>query len=127
MIEVEAGYSLQRLAIEACGLGLVGLEFACGIPGFVGASIVMNAGAYNSSISEVVESVEVMNADFEFVVMSKEDLEFEYRDSFFKKNKDYIIVSAVLKSTRGDKDEILEKISKRNISGGSAQGTGHSV
>lgn len=114
-IEVSAGYSLQKLAIEACSIGLEGLEFACGIPGLIGASIAMNAGAYNSSLSEIIETVEVINSNFEFVNMSKEDLEFEYRSSIFKKEKDYIIVSAVLNLSRGNKEEILEKISKRRV------------
>ena len=114
-VEVSAGYSLQKLAIEACSQGLEGLEFACGIPGFVGASIAMNAGAYNNSISEIIETVEVINPDLEFVTMSKENLEFEYRNSIFKKEKDYIIVSAILKLSKGNKDEILEKISKRRV------------
>ena len=115
IVKVEAGYSLQKLAIETCSIGLEGLEFACGIPGHVGASIAMNAGAYNSSLAEVVETVEVINPNFEFVNMSKEDLEFEYRSSIFKKEKNYIIVSATLKLTRGNKEEILEKISKRRV------------
>ena len=112
-IEVEAGYSLQKLALEACNLGLTGLEFACGIPGHVGASIAMNAGAYNSSLSEIVESVEVINPEFEIVTMSNNELEFDYRDSLFKKNKGYIILSAKLKLAQGDKDEIIEKVNKR--------------
>ena len=72
IIEVESGYSLQKLSLEVCNLGLTGLEFACGIPGHVGASIAMNAGAYNSSLSEVLESVEVINENFEIVTMKKE-------------------------------------------------------
>lgn len=115
VIQVEAGYSLQKLALETCSIGLEGLEFACGIPGHIGASIAMNAGAYNSSMKEVVETVEVINSNFEFVTMSKEDLEFDYRSSIFKKEKSYIIVSATLKLTRGNKEEILEKISKRRV------------
>lgn len=114
-VMVEAGYSLQRLAVECCNMGLSGLEFACGIPGFMGASIAMNAGAYNSSLADVVESVEVINPDFEIVTMTKDSLGFSYRDSFFKRNKGYIIVSAVLKLERGSKEEILEKISKRRV------------
>lgn len=114
-IEVEAGYSLQKLALESCSIGLTGLEFACGIPGHIGASIAMNAGAYNSSLSEIVETVEVINPNFEFVNMTKQDLDFEYRSSMFKKNKNYIIVSAVLKLEKGNKEEILEKISKRRV------------
>ena len=114
-VEVEAGYSLQKLALEVCNLGLSGLEFACGIPGHVGASIAMNAGAYNSSLSEVVETVEVINKDFEIVTMTNDELDFTYRDSLFKKNKDYIIVSAKLKLAHGNKAEILELISKRRV------------
>lgn len=115
IVEVSAGYSLQKLALEVCSLGLTGLEFACGIPGHVGASIAMNAGAYNSSLSEVVETVEVINSNYEFVTMTKEELEFGYRDSLFKREKNYIIVSAKLKLERGNKEEILEKISKRRV------------
>lgn len=114
-IEIEAGYSLQKLAVETCNQGLTGLEFACGIPGYVGASIAMNAGAYNNSLSEIVETVEVINPDFEFVNMSSQDLDFEYRSSMFKKNKNYTIVSAILKLSKGNKEEILEKISKRRV------------
>lgn len=115
IIEVEAGYSLQKLALEACNKGLTGLEFACGIPGCIGASIAMNAGAYNSALEEVVETVEVINPRFEIVTMTKESLEFNYRDSLFKRNKNYIIVSAKLKLAYGDKQEILEKITKRRV------------
>ena len=115
IIEVEAGYSLQRLALEMCNLGLTGLEFACGIPGHIGASIAMNAGAYNSSLSEFVETVEVINSNYEFVTMTKEELEFGYRDSIFKREKKYIIISAKLKLEHGSKDEILEKISTRRV------------
>lgn len=115
IIEVEAGYSLQKLSLEVCNLGLTGLEFACGIPGHIGASIAMNAGAYNSSLSEVVEEVEVINEKFELITMKKEELNFAYRDSIFKKNKNYIIVSAKMKVEQGNKEEILEKITKRRI------------
>ena len=113
IIEVEAGYSLQKLALEVCNLGLSGLEFACGIPGHMGASIAMNAGAYNNSLAEIVESVELINNDFELITMKKEELMFSYRDSIFKKNKNYIIVSAKLKVKQGNKEEIIEKINKR--------------
>ena len=62
-VEVEAGYSLQKLALETSSLGLEGLEFATGIPGMLGASIAMNAGAYKSDIASVVETVTVVNPE----------------------------------------------------------------
>ena len=114
-VEVEAGYSLQKLALETSSLGLEGLEFATGIPGMLGASIAMNAGAYKSDIASVVETVTVVNPDNEIVTMRHDDLNFSYRNSFFKENKGYYIVSATLKLTKGKKEEILEKISKRRV------------
>ncbi len=114
-IYVDAGYSLQKLAIETSTSGLTGLEFACGIPGLVGSSIAMNAGAYNNSLSEIVESVNVINKDLEIVTMTNHELKFGYRTSLLKKEKEYIIISAVLKLEHGDKDEILERISKRRV------------
>ena len=114
-VEVEAGYSLQKLALETSSLGLEGLEFATGIPGMVGASIAMNAGAYKSDIASVVETVTVVNPDNEIVTMRHDDLNFSYRNSFFKENKGYYIISATLKLTKGKKEEILEKISKRRV------------
>ena len=68
LIEAEAGYFLPKLAIEVSKMGLGGLEFAAAIPGFVGASVAMNAGAYNSSMEEVVESVLVLDEEYNFVV-----------------------------------------------------------
>ena len=114
-VEVGAGYSLQKLALDTASVGLEGLEFAAGIPGLVGASIAMNAGAYLSSLSEVVESVLVINSDFELVSMKKEELKFGYRSSIFKEEPQYIIVSAVFQLKNGDKEELLDKIHKRRL------------
>lgn len=115
IVEVEAGYSLIKLSMDVVCHGLSGLEFASGIPGFIGASVAMNAGAYNHSLSEVVLNVEVLNPDLEFVIMSNSDLEFAYRDSFLKRNKDYIVVACKLELRPGDKKEMLEVISRRRV------------
>ena len=115
VIEVGAGYSLIKLANEVALLGLSGLEFASGIPGCVGASVAMNAGAYNHSLAEVVESVMVLTPDNEIININNEELEFNYRESFLKHNKDYIILSCKIILSHGNKEEILELISNRRI------------
>ena len=114
-VEVEAGYSLQKLAVEVCNLGLSGLEFACGIPGYIGASVAMNAGAYNSSLAEVVKSVDVINPDYEIVTLTNNELDFKYRNSLLKQDKRYIVISVKLQLTPDNKEEILEKISNRRV------------
>lgn len=115
VIEVGTGYSLIKLANEVALLGLSGLEFASGIPGCVGASVAMNAGAYNHSLAEVVESVMVLTPDNEIITMTNKELEFNYRESFLKHNKDYIIISCKIILSHGNKEEILELISNRRI------------
>ena len=112
-VVVGAGYSLIRLAMIVADKGLSGLEFAAGIPGLIGASVAMNAGAYNQSLSEVVESVKVINPNGEIEIFDKEKIGFSYRDSFFKKNPKYIIISCELKLSFGKKEEIIEIIEKR--------------
>ena len=68
-ITVGAGYPLIKLAIEATTRGLAGLTFAAGIPGCVGASTAMNAGAYNSDMASIVKSVRVLNKELEVVTL----------------------------------------------------------
>ena len=72
VIEVEAGYSLMKLAKEVIKLGLSGLEWANGIPGTIGGAVYMNAGAYKQDMSFVLEKItaldENMNIDRKRVV-----------------------------------------------------------
>ncbi len=110
---VEAGYSLIKLSMETAVMGLSGLEFAGGIPGSIGASIAMNAGAYNHSISDIIESVEVITDNFETKTFKKQELNFGYRDSILKNNKKYIIISCKMKLIPSSKEEIIDLINKR--------------
>lgn len=114
-IVVGAGYPLIRLAMDMANRGIAGLEFASAIPGFVGASVAMNAGAYNCSLSDVLDSVVVMDSMGEIKTMMKDELDFGYRDSFFKHHKDYIVLSCRFNLYRGDKDEILDVINRRRM------------
>lgn len=112
-VEVECGYSLMKLSKEVLNYGLTGLEFASGIPGLVGSSIAMNAGAYNKDMASVVKEIKVINNNNELITMKKEELDFKYRDSFLKKNKNFICVSAVLELEKGNIEEALNLIQKR--------------
>lgn len=118
-ITVGASYSLIKLSNKACFLGLTGLEFAAGIPGTVGGSIYMNAGAYNSDMGYIVKEVVVLNPYGEVETLYNKDLDFHYRSSFFQNNKDYIVISAVIVLKRGDKQlikEIMEDRKQRRLS-----------
>ena len=120
ILEVESGCMINKLASDLINMGYAGLDFACGIPGTIGGSIYGNAGAYGSSISEVLISVKVLD-DNKVIELSNKELDFEYRSSMFKKTKKkYIILSAKFKLTKGDKEELLsickERTAKRMAS-----------
>ena len=58
VVTADAGVVLQDLVNTMVDRGLQGLETMTGIPGFTGAAVYGNAGAYGHSISERVTSVE---------------------------------------------------------------------
>ncbi len=112
-VTVGAGYSLMKIAIETIKKGLSGLEFASGIPGQVGASTAMNAGAYNESMSDIVKKVTVLTPNLEIKDMSNKELEYEYRDSFLKRNTGYIVLSTTFSLKKGNTEEMLKSIEEK--------------
>ena len=111
-IEVEAGYQLIKLSMDALNNELSGLEFAAGIPGNVGGAVFMNAGAYKSDMSNLIKTVTFLDENLELQTLKNEELEFSYRKSIFQK-RNCIILSTVLELTPGNKDEIKELMDKR--------------
>lgn len=112
-IRVGAGYPLIRLSLMAAKRGYTGLEFAAGIPGSVGGSIYMNAGAYKSDMGYVVESVKVLTPDYKIIRLENKEMDFHYRSSFLQKHKDYICLEAIIRLQQGKKEAIEEVIRER--------------
>ena len=116
LLYVSSGVMLNKIASEVSNMGYAGLDFATGIPGTIGGSIVGNAGAYGSSISNVLVSASVYDGK-DIYEISNEDFEFKYRDSKLKGKHDVVILSAVFKLEKADKEElkkvILERTNKR--------------
>ncbi|ABO49216.1 UDP-N-acetylmuramate dehydrogenase [Desulforamulus reducens MI-1] len=80
-IKAGAGALLPELAVFACKNSLGGFGFAAGIPGSLGGAIVMNAGAMNGCVSDVLQSIVVLNERNQFEVLTKDHLNFAYRTS----------------------------------------------
>ena len=78
---VGAACAVSRLVREAVRRGLGGLEFAEGIPGSVGGSLVMNAGAYGSEMERVVSRVEALTAAGAPLALERHELHFAYRET----------------------------------------------
>ncbi len=101
----DAGAELQSVVDCAVARGLRGLETLAGIPGSLGAAVYGNAGAYGHSISEVVESVHFFDGRGVRTAGNPE-CEFRYRESVFKRHKDWIIFSAELALKPADAAEL---------------------
>lgn len=112
---VRCGNLLTSLSAYAFREGLSGLEFAYGIPGAVGGSVFMNAGAYGGELSQVIKTVDCYDtAKKELVTLSNEQCAFGYRESIFMHRKELCILGASLVLCAGDPKEI-EKKSRENM------------
>lgn len=107
MITAGAAALLSQVARKAMEKSLTGLEFAAGIPGTVGGGTMMNAGAYGGELSQVITQVTAMNQKGEILVLEKEELDFGYRRSIFKKIP-YIILQVTMSMKQGNQEEILQ-------------------
>ena len=112
-VVVGAGVMLNFLSKDVIFHGLSGLEWASGIPGTVGGSIFNNAEAYKVSTFDLVKDVTVITPKLEIKTILKEDLEYGYRTSYFKKHPEILIVGATLKLKKGNKEESLKLIRER--------------
>lgn len=87
-----AGTNLGILIRDSIKNNLSGLEFASNIPGAVGGAVWGNAGTNGKGVGDFVEQVEVIDtSDLSLKILTKEDCAFEYRDSVFKKNANWIV------------------------------------
>jgi UDP-N-acetylmuramate dehydrogenase len=104
-VAADAGASLQRLVDFTIDAGLKGIQTMTGIPGSVGAAIYGNAGAYGHSISERARSVRYYNGR-QVLVMDNAACRFGYRESIFKRQKDWIIFSTEMDLDPADPAEL---------------------
>ena len=94
-IIAKAGALLSSVAQLAAKNGLGGMEFASGIPGSIGGAIVMNAGAYDGEMKQIVEEVTVLTQDGDIKILTNDELDFGYRMSRVKKEQ-MIVLSVKL-------------------------------
>lgn len=111
LLEIEAGAMMWDVAQFALDNSLSGLEIFWDIPSSLGGAVVMNAGASGEEIKDVLVKVRYLDlADNQVKEILKEDISFEYRNSFFQKNTDKIVLKAWLKLQKADKEAIHEKM-----------------
>lgn len=112
-IIAQAGASLPQVAKVAADSGLTGLEFAAGIPGTIGGAVVMNAGAYDGEMKQVVKKVTVLSKSGEEMELDGDSMEFGYRTSVIK-NRPFVVEEVELELAPGNKEEIVAKAAEFN-------------
>ncbi len=111
VFEISAGESLSGVALKLSKMGYSGLEFAVGIPGTVGGAVSMNAGAFGFEIKEVIQSVCYFDGEIT-KTLSNKNCEFGYRTSKFKKMKNAVIMSVLIKLKRCEPLAILNRVNE---------------
>lgn len=109
IITAGAGATLKKTALVAADNLLGGMEFAHGIPGSVGGGAIMNAGAYDGELKDVVKSVRLINDKLEIIELTNSEMEFGYRDSLAQR-QGYIILSVIFELYEKNQQEIIDKM-----------------
>ncbi len=99
-----AGLPAARLAAYVAEAGLSGLEFACAIPGSVGGSVAMNAGAHGSCMAEVVDFVQFAGPRGSAWIRADE-LSWTYRECRIP--DDAVVTAASFLLSPSERQEIL--------------------
>lgn len=119
-ITIFAGITFDSLIQLSFKNNLTGLEWAGGLPGTVGAGIRGNVGAFGKEIKDNLFSVDILkrkNDGYELKTFRKSQLNFSYRNSLVKENKNLIIVGATfeLQPANPQSLEQAKNIYKSNI------------
>jgi len=111
IIEAESGVTMLHLSEIALENGLSGIEIFYDIPSSLGGAVVMNAGASGEEIKDVLIKVRYLDlADMQMKEIDKADMDFEYRNSFFQRNTNKVVLKVWLQLTKADPLAIQQKM-----------------
>jgi UDP-N-acetylmuramate dehydrogenase len=99
IVRAGAGMDLPVLSRRLTADGVVGFEWAVGVPGTVGGAVVMNAGGHGSDIAASLVRAFIVSDESRW--WSKEELAFGYRSSAIKSG---VVIEAEFLLSRGDSE-----------------------
>ncbi|HZS56480.1 MAG TPA: UDP-N-acetylmuramate dehydrogenase [Bryobacteraceae bacterium] len=106
-LTIESGAVLQDVVDRSVELGLKGMETLTGIPGYLGGAVYGNAGAYGHSMQELVQRVWFTDGS-RVEEFNNSECQFHYRESIFKEQKDWVVLSTELKFHEGNTAELAK-------------------
>ena len=112
IISAEAGATLYEVSMTAEKHCFTGVEFFYDIPSSVGGAVVMNAGTKEGETKNILKKVRYLDLlDMKVKEKLSDELELEYRNSFFQKQKNKIVLKVWFQLAIGIK-EIIHKTMK---------------
>lgn len=108
LMEIGAGVRLKKVSATAAKAGIGGFEWMEGIPGAIGGSVRMNAGAIGIEMFDQIVSVKFIDTDGEIKTKTNQEIEYHYRN--VPEFTDCYVVSVVMKGDFDDISSINEKI-----------------
>ena len=99
------GFLAQKLLKDE----ITGFEEISGIPGTIGGAILMNAGAHEKEIKDIVTEVTAIDYEGKIHKFTNEESEFTYRNSKFSEGN-YIILQAKMVLKKGNAKDIKAKM-----------------
>ena len=114
-LDVGASTSLSFLVKYCIRNNLSGLENLSGVPAQIGGLVAMNASAFGTNVSDLIQSVEVVNKNGEIEHLKKKQIQFSYR---FSSLENYIVLSVRLglKNSTNIKEKVRKILKKRFVS-----------
>lgn len=126
-VRAGAAVHLPSLITRTMESGLAGVEKLAGIPGTLGGAIYQNSGARDYEIGRAVSAVTIWDIDHRKTrTMKKNEIEFGYRTSCFKKIR-AVILSADLELQPASRESLMSEVSARMKYRGATQPTGRSI
>lgn len=118
-LTVFAGDTMDTAIQFALANNLLGIEWAGGLPGTVGAGVRGNVGAFGGEIKDVISRVEVISLkepEKGVVSLQNDELNFSYRHSLIKENPELLVLSATfeLRSGTTEETDAAKKIYEKN-------------
>jgi UDP-N-acetylmuramate dehydrogenase len=107
VVDAGAGLDMPIAARRLASDGVVGFEWAVGVPGTFGGGVAMNAGGHGADLAATIEHATVWR-DGAVSTWSSEQLELGYRTSAVRSGD--IVVAARLHLRRGDAAEADEHV-----------------
>lgn len=108
-IIAEAGVRASTLCKFYLKRSLSNMEFMYGLPSTIGGAVWMNARCYDKSISETISWIEYIDADLNIKTMLVDD-SFQYKNTPFQSNKDFIITRVAFNFFQGKKSVIRKEM-----------------